>query len=113
MISTKPVQISVYISEIIKGSLNAGIVSLSVALSTSTGDYSQQLEIRDFTLNEIIVRNDCTNFNKISSQIISISHIDDDPLTSDIVKLIAQNPAFDFLKSPAEDIYTINDGEPI
>lgn len=29
------------------------------------------------------------------------------------LKAIAQNPAFDFLHNPEEDIYTIHDGKPL
>lgn len=29
------------------------------------------------------------------------------------IKSISANPAFDFLKDPQEDIYTLNDGKPL
>lgn len=40
----------------------------------------------------------------------------DEPETKDDEKIwmesISSNPAFDFLKEPSEDIYSVNDGEP-
>lgn len=39
-----------------------------------------------------------------------ITATDDNDLPEDY---ITGNPAFDFLKDPAEDIYTLNDGKPV
>jgi len=53
--------------------------------------------------------------NKSNSK-VRVLILYDDKNESDEEKLwmdsIAKNPAFDFLNDPAEDIYTIKDGEP-
>ncbi len=48
--------------------------------------------------------------------IILIDEANDEDLETDdnqLVYSINSNTAFDFLKEPEEDIYTINDGEPL
>lgn len=38
---------------------------------------------------------------------------DDDFTGQEWLRTITNNPAFDFLKDPAEDIYTLEDGKPL
>ncbi len=45
-------------------------------------------------------------------RVIVILPEDDDIPESEWLRAASVNPVFDFLKDPAEDIYTINDGEP-
>jgi hypothetical protein len=55
------------------------------------------------------------NINKSNSK-VRVLILYDDKNESDEEKLwmdsISKNPSFDFLNDPAEDIYTIKDGEP-
>ena len=57
------------------------------------------------------------NLNKSNRKVKILIMVDDNKKTSDEDALwmqsIASNPAFDFLNDPAEDIYSITDGEPI
>ncbi len=45
-------------------------------------------------------------------RIIVLYSEDDDWNEEEWLKAAAQNSAFDFLKDPSEDIYTLNDGRP-
>jgi hypothetical protein len=55
--------------------------------------------------------------NKSNRKVRIFIMVDDNKKSSDEESLwmqsIATNPAFDFLNDPAEDIYSITDGEPI
>ena len=57
------------------------------------------------------------NLNKSNRKVKILIMVDDNKKASDEDALwmqsIASNPAFDFLNDPAEDIYSITDGEPI
>jgi len=57
------------------------------------------------------------NLNKSNSRVRVLILLDDDKRDEDDEVLwmqsISANPAFDFLNDPAEDIYSITDGEPI
>jgi hypothetical protein len=57
------------------------------------------------------------NLKKSNRRVKILIMVDDNKKTSDEEALwmqsIATNPAFDFLNDPAEDIYSITDGEPI
>jgi uncharacterized alpha/beta hydrolase family protein len=57
------------------------------------------------------------NLKKSNRRVKILIMVDDNKKTSDEEALwmqsIVTNPAFDFLNDPAEDIYTITDGEPI
>jgi hypothetical protein len=54
--------------------------------------------------------------DKANSNVRVLILLDDDTYQNEEEKLwmdsISRNPAFDFLNDPAEDIYSINDGEP-
>ena len=54
--------------------------------------------------------------SRSNSKVRVLILVDDDTNEQDDEKLwmdsISKNPAFDFLNDPAEDIYTLNDGEP-
>jgi hypothetical protein len=57
------------------------------------------------------------NLNKSNRRVRILIMVDDNIKSADEEALwmqsIASNPAFDFLYDPAEDIYSITDGEPI
>ena len=57
------------------------------------------------------------NLNKSNSRVRILILLDDNKQNTDEEMLwmqsISSNPAFDFLNDPAEDIYSITDGEPI
>jgi len=36
-----------------------------------------------------------------------------EPTTPQVAELAAQNPAFQFLAAPAEDLYSLQDGQPV
>lgn len=54
--------------------------------------------------------------NKSNKKVRILILLDDDIYEQDEEKLwmdsISKNPSFDFLNDPAEDIYTLKDGEP-
>ena len=54
--------------------------------------------------------------DKIERRVRVLILLDDDPAEQDEEKLwlnsISKNPAFDFLNDPAEDNYSLKDGEP-
>ena len=56
------------------------------------------------------------NLNKSDSKVRVLILIDDDPSEKEEEKIwmnsVSNNPAFDFLNDPAEDVYSIKDGEP-
>jgi len=45
-------------------------------------------------------------------RVIILSPADDDWNEAEWLQAAAQNPAFDFLSDPAEDIYSLDDGRP-
>ncbi|HEX5151246.1 MAG TPA: hypothetical protein VFW07_07345 [Parafilimonas sp.] len=51
------------------------------------------------------------NFKNQKVKLIVLAQ-DDDISDKEWMKFLASNPAFDFLKNEAEDIYTIHDGKP-
>lgn len=57
------------------------------------------------------------NLKKSNRRVKILIMVDDNEKSADEEALwmqsIASNPAFDFLNDPAEDIYSITDGEPI
>jgi len=57
------------------------------------------------------------NLNKSNSRVRILILLDDDIQNSDEELLwmqsVSSNPAFDFLKDSAENVYSITDGEPI
>jgi len=50
--------------------------------------------------------------DKIASRAVEGSLLDDEISEEEWLYAIAHNPAFDFLKDPAEDIYSVQDGKP-
>lgn len=46
---------------------------------------------------------------------VIIMYTEDDEMTEEQmwIKTVSNNPAFDFLKDPEEDIYSLNDGKPL
>lgn len=49
------------------------------------------------------------NKNKVK---ITLTFEDPDPIDNDMQGFIMNNPSFDFLKDPEEDIYSYGDGKP-
>jgi hypothetical protein len=45
-------------------------------------------------------------------RVIVLYPLDDEPSEDEWLYTIARNPAFNFLKDSAEDIYTVQDGKP-
>ncbi len=53
-----------------------------------------------------------TNLGPGRVRVILVFPEDDEAEEKEWLKAAAHNPAFDFLKDPAEDVYTLADGKP-
>ena len=86
------------------------IDSLVKIISSLTPEERQRLEEKLASQHSLILIKDdaCIGMGKDCEDLQNYS----EPNAQEWLHAVANNPAFDFLKNPEEDIYTITDGKP-